>query len=104
MRDIGWKLWDPIGLLNYESTDSDGFEEEFELYADEYDNYLISAASQLRRGVSREQVVTYLVEIETQHMGLTEKSDTRNRAGAVVDAIFADKSLWTFPDKQGRFK
>lgn len=72
-------------------------------FADEYDTYLISAASQLRRGAPQEQVTEYLIEIETQHMGLGENDSARERAEAVVAAILADPAIWTSSDEQGRF-
>ena len=104
LRDIGWEFWDPIGLLG-----SDRFHPglwskgENKSFAGEYDSYLISAASQLRRGVTREQVVDYLVQIETDYIGLGADPTTRNRAEAVVTAILEDTSIWTWPDEKGRF-
>lgn len=101
LRDIGWRLWDPIGLLNPSETwDEDGNQS----FADEYDRYLSSAAAQLRDGVPCKQVVDYLVEIETQHIGLAERLDTRTRAEAVVAAILADDTIWTWSDEDGRFR
>lgn len=104
LRNIGWELWDPIGLLSPGGVHSGKWDDAAnQHFADEYDNYLISAASQLRRGVSSEQVVEYLVEIETQYMGLGESPSTRERGEAVVAAILADEAIWTWPDEQGRF-
>ena len=86
-------MWDPIGLKGRFSGD---LSEEANLrIADEYDTYLISAASHLRRGEPREQVVSYLVYIESEHMGLGEGPTSLERAEAVVAAIFADQSIWT---------
>ena len=53
LRDIGWDLWDPIGLL---APDAKWDDEANISFADEYDSYLVSAASQLRRGASHQQV------------------------------------------------
>ncbi|MYM57307.1 hypothetical protein [Thalassovita mangrovi] len=104
LRDIGWELWDPIGLLSSGSIRSGKWDDEANRrFADEYDNYLISAASQLRRGIPGAQVVEYLVEIETQHMGLGESPSTRERGEAVVAAILADEKIWIWPDEQERF-
>lgn len=104
LRDIGWTLWDPIGLLgasgHYPGRWSDEANRPF---ADEYDTYLISAASQLRQGVPRDHVVSYLVHIEANHIGLGERPASRERAETVVAAILADDSLWTCPDEQERF-
>jgi hypothetical protein len=104
LRDIGWGHWDPIGLMTPNGFFPGKWDKEPNLsFADEYDSYLISAASQLRRGTPRETVIEYLIEIETHHMGLGENADTRQRAEAVVSAIFADPAIWTWPDEQGRF-
>lgn len=101
LRDIGWGLWDPIGIL----APSAGWDDEgCEGFADEYDTYLATAARRLREGASAAQVVAYLVDIETRHMGLRERPDTRSRAEAVVAAILADDAIWTWPDEQGRFE
>ena len=105
LRDIGWGLWDPIGLIGPDAPFSGKWSDEGnQSFADEYDTYLISAASQLRRNTQREKVVEYLIEIETQHMVSRENATTRERAEAVVTAILADKMIWTWPDEQGRFE
>ena len=88
LRDIGWKHWDPIGLLD------DGLKWGDVSYADEYDSYLIRAAGMLRRKASREEVVEYLVSIEAEHMGMGISNFTRISAEKTVDAIMADKKLW----------
>lgn len=105
LRDIGWNLWDPIGLLGngsrrpgkWDSPDNAGF-------ADEYDRYLRSAAFQLREGIPAEKVVNYLIEIETEYMGLGMGPSTRKRAEAVVAAILEDDSIWTWPNDEGKFE
>lgn len=64
LRDIGWTLWDPLGLLSvhedWHGTSS----------ADEYDRYLYAALQVLRNGQSVEDVVDYLFLIQSQYMGL----------------------------------
>ncbi|REF73114.1 hypothetical protein BDD41_1636 [Paracoccus versutus] len=81
-----------------------GREDEANLsFADEYDSYLIAAASQLRRGTPRDDVVAFLVDIETQYRGMGDNPSARPKAEAVVDAILADEGLWTWPDAPGRF-
>ena len=101
LRDIGWTLWDPIGLLVGQGKWDD---EDNLSFADEYDRYLISAASQLRRGIPKTEIVNYLVDIEANYMGLGTVFNSYQRAHAVVEAIQADKDIWTYPDEQGRFK
>lgn len=92
LRDIGWKLWDPIGLLGPEDNWQD---EECAPFADEYDTYLQKAAGMLYRGEERRKVVDYLVQIEAVHMGLGERKSSRKQAEDVVNAILGDKELWT---------
>lgn len=92
LRDIGWSIWDPICLLD---PSQDWRDEECKYFADEYDSYMIQAAGQLRRGVSQSDVVRYLVQIETEHMGLGPGRNVLERAAQVVAAIQADKDLWT---------
>lgn len=87
LRDIGWSLWDPIGLMpegwNWRDDAASGFE-------DEYDHYLKSAAAKLRGGAPEAEVVNYLAHVEIDIMGLGERQNTLVRAKAVVQAILAD--------------
>ena len=92
LRDIGWSLWDPIGLLGPGQRWDEGDAQEF---ADEYDAYLIEAAGLLRRGAPDQDVVDLLVSRETVHMGLPLRTDTYERARSTVAAIEADRELWT---------
>lgn len=105
LRDIGWSLWDPIGLLSAEGLFPGRWTDEANRsFVDEYDSYLCSAASQIRRGASSDQIVEYLVMIESEHMGLGESPTTQARAEAVVAAIRADETIWTWPEGQGKFE
>lgn len=81
LRDIGWALWDPIGLKPL-----DGSWEESRS-ADEYDTYLLGAAGMLRRGASDEETIAYLMRIESEHMGLSDTPTIRERAAATVAAL-----------------
>lgn len=92
LRDIGWAHWDPIGLLGPDET-WDG-----ELFADEYDRYLIVAAGQLRRGAPEEEVVQYLLEIECYHMGLGERHSRAEQVEKVAREIKDSKTLWNHDD------
>ncbi|GGC46027.1 hypothetical protein [Chelatococcus reniformis] len=57
MRDMGWSLWDPFGLMPAgESWD----DESNRHFADEYDTHLLHAAGQLRRGATEADIVAYL--------------------------------------------
>lgn len=88
LRDIGWSLWDPIGL-----NDFDGKWEGISC-ADEYDGYLVHVASLIRGNEPDQNVVAYLIHAETERMGLPPVSGMHERAQAVVDAIKNDKQLW----------
>ncbi|HLU02519.1 MAG TPA: hypothetical protein VKZ94_07135, partial [Advenella sp.] len=65
LRDIGWTLWDPICLLGPAETGQQWYSDTNLPFADEYDTYLVSAANRLRNGAPAQQVVDYLVHIET---------------------------------------
>lgn len=99
LRDIGWTLWDPIGLLPPEGEWGDCANRSF---ADEYDQYLIAAASKLRKGVPREEVVAYLLRVEKDSIGTSENATAYARAVAVVDAILTDEELWSRSDENDR--
>ncbi len=91
LRDIGWSLWDPIGLNpsggNWEDLPN----------ADEYDGYLIKVANMIRNGEPYEKTVGYLIAMEQERMGLGAASGIKERAEAVVAAIGADAQLWAEP-------
>jgi len=104
LRDIGWSLWDPIGLLSAQGPFTGHWDDAANhRIADEYDSYLISAASLLRGGAPPEAVADHLARVETEHMGMPGGPETRARAEAVVAAILADPDIWPWPDAQGRF-
>lgn len=77
LREIGWSKWDPIGV----GGPDHGWP------ADEYDTYLLQAAAQLWNGNSDEAVADYLLNIETEHMGLTAVPGIEARALEVAKAI-----------------
>ena len=88
LRDIGWSLWDPIGLNDF------GGDWKNISFADEYDSYLVQVASLLRDDQSEEKAVEYLIYAETERMGLSPVPGMHERAQAVVSAIKNDKQLW----------
>lgn len=75
LRDIGWSLWDPIGLLD------PGESWEGQPFADEYDSYLAAVASMLRDGHSTDECEAYLIQITLVHMGLGTDRDGNIRPG-----------------------
>lgn len=81
LRDIGWKEWDPIGLLaSGEAWDRQPF-------ADEYDRYLVEVAAELRDGMPLAEAVAYLLRIEREHMALGVQSGQEARAEATARSI-----------------
>lgn len=103
LRDIGWALWDPIGLLGPSGAPMGRWDDAENLpVAGEYDRHLIAAATHLRRGIPPERIEADLVQSEAQMMGLGVGPTTRRRAKAVVAAILTDEALWSHPDGTDR--
>ena len=90
LREIGWSVWDPIGLLD------EGVSWESQTYADEYDSYLVRAAGMIRRLEPKEDVIDYLVSIVIDYMGMPSHPDVRIRAEKVVQLIAADDQIWNY--------
>ena len=85
LREIGWALWDPIGLREVSGGDwQDGG-----ACADEYDGYLLQVVGRLRRGDPVAEVAAYLEDTEVNHIGLTRSPTTSPRATATVEAVGA---------------
>jgi len=89
LRAIGWRLWDPIGLLR-----ADGAVDE--ACADEYDSYLLHVVSLICRGASKAEAASYLDGIAADHMGLGPPRVSNSAATSTVNAI-ADYLL-SLPD------
>ena len=85
LRNIGWELWDPIGLKDVRDSRCD----------DEYDTYLLQVVSRLTRRDALSEVASYLVRVESENMGLGFKASALFRATATVEAI--DAYLKTLP-------
>lgn len=81
LRDIGWKEWDPIGLLTYKDVwGTEG-------YVDEYDRYLLTVARHLRRGGTVQDAARYLLTVERDYMGLGAHPHQDARATTVAQSI-----------------
>jgi hypothetical protein len=78
LREIGWREWDPIGIVSYRAH-----------CEDEYDTYLLAAAEKLTSGASEQSVADYLVEIEIGRMGFTLAEGMRCRAMIIAGQISA---------------
>jgi hypothetical protein len=81
LRDIGWEIWDPIGLRAVLGPCGNSGPD------DEYDCYLLEAVNRLKRLDAIPEVANYLVDIEVEHMGLRPNASTLARAIATVEAI-----------------
>ena len=78
LRDIGWELWDPIGLRDVRDQCDD-----------EYDKYLLEVVARLERGDATESVANYLVTMASENMGLGQSPSALTRASATVAVIKA---------------
>jgi hypothetical protein len=81
LRHIGWREWDPIGLLAV------GEAWEQEPFADEYDAYLLQVAADFRDGKSLAHAIEYLLHIEREHMAVGLRVGQKERAEATARAI-----------------
>ncbi len=64
LRQIGWKLWDPIGLAPNGSAPDEGC-------VDEYDRYLLHVVGMISSGRSEDEATAYLIGIESEAMGMS---------------------------------
>jgi len=82
LREIGWKLWDPIGLADDKGSPD-------EKCADEYDQYLLYVASMICRGALTDEATAYLTGIASEHMGLSvvDPAAAAATARAIADYI-----------------
>jgi hypothetical protein len=64
LRQIGWDHWDPIGIRR---RDDSAWRNEA---ADEYDAYLLHAATMILQVATSEAVAAYLDEMISDHMAL----------------------------------
>lgn len=87
LREIGWSLWDPIGLRRADGSLVGDC-------ADEYDRYLLHVVSMLCRGGSRDEAAAYLYQIAADHMCVPfpQKTD----AAATSESVAA--YLLSLPD------
>jgi hypothetical protein len=69
LREIGWEVWDPIGIRDLVSEDC------AQGPADEYDGYLIAAFGMAQSGQSATDIAGYLADIASRHMGLGSPLD-----------------------------
>lgn len=81
LRDIGWELWDPIGL----GSPGKGWPENC---ADEYDRYLLHVVDVLNQGKPFEEAVEYLDWVGAEHMGMgPSTAAARQACVTTVEAI-----------------
>jgi len=83
LRDIGFRDWDPIGILREGQPWKD------HPAADEYDPYLLDLAGRLLGGAGDAEAADFLMWVESDHMGLGTAARTADRAAATVRAVRA---------------
>jgi hypothetical protein len=83
LRDIGFRYWDPIGILSPSESWVN------HPAADEYDEYLMEAASLIRRGTPVSDAARRLIDIQSDHMGLPVGPDEKRRAEEAAAAVKA---------------
>ena len=83
LRDIGFSLWDPVGILSH------GEPWIGQPAADEHDAYPASAAALLRDGMSDDACVKMRFNVETQRMGLSVRPTPEEvaRIGRLIAAL-----------------
>ncbi|MBT8155534.1 hypothetical protein KMP13_17010 [Epibacterium ulvae] len=82
-RELAWTLWDPIGL----SEIMGGWKGQ--PFEDEYDRYMSQAIKMRQHGDSIQDVVTYFLWVEIDHMGLgSGRADQNARALQLATAVF----------------
>lgn len=74
VRNILWEEWNPIGWPRDEMPD------------DEYDNYIPQIIGHIERGSSSEELAEYLLQIETDRMGIKSTSEKEALEGLTVVA------------------
>jgi hypothetical protein len=84
LRDIGWEQWDPIGLL------AEGDTWNHKPFADEYDSYLLHVASLLWNGKSKNEAITYLDWVGSEHMGLGPLTEAAHNASIKTVELIAE--------------
>lgn len=88
LREIGWRLWDPIGLFDKDDPET------MARIADEYDTYLKCAAGMLRNGKTVDDVAKYLYSAERSMMGLGPADLGSASCWGVARAIADADDLW----------
>ncbi len=83
LRDIGFRDWDPIGVL------ADGEPWKDHPAASEYDRYLLEVVGRLVRGTGEAEAIDYLILVESDYMGMETSARTADRAAATVRSIRA---------------
>ena len=85
LHDIGWDLWDPIGLRDVRESGCE----------DEYDRYLWQVVTRLKRGDSIRDVVSYLIDVETHVKGLGSSPSPSSLPRATATAVAIETYLKT---------
>ena len=81
IREIFMRDWDPIGVAGVDEA------------ADEYDAYVARAYVMLMDDrATAEQIASYLVEVATGHMGLSNRAEIVERSNSVAATLVGLRS------------
>lgn len=80
LRQIGWDLWNPIGLDGAWRSAA----------PDEYDDYLLHVADMIASGASDSDAAEYLMKIAAEHIGLTRVDPEAAAATASAIATYVE--------------
>jgi hypothetical protein len=86
LRDIGWKLWDPLAIRPPIGLWPDDGE-------DQYDPFLLHASTMMYHGRSRQDAALYLIQVASDLLG---RADIDRVAAATTANAIADY-LQTLP-------
>ena len=76
VKRLLWEEWDPIGVRSLGGPD------------DEYDSYALEVWAMIQRSTPAPEIATYLADLETGRIGLSENS---GRAGRVAELVTATR-------------
>ncbi len=87
VSEILYYVWDPIGVLPAAGA------------RDEYDAYVPTVVRLLYEEKEREEIIRYLLDLQTGHMGMNLTDDARARAAHAVQVLIEHnawiKEVWS---------
>ncbi len=84
LKNLLWEEWDPIGV------------NETDCPSDEYDSYALKIYSMLKSNATRDDVLSYLVWLRTEYIGISKMGDP----ATVADQRVVDRAIQIIKDGQ----